>query len=156
MRLVLAVGQGFDRLLLREGGLLRDDALLDLFTGDDLRHDVDKLFARLFGYLIERLSSYSTPTGTLLDEGASVWLSDVATGDHSPNNLPYVVAGSAGGFLKTGLYVDAAAGSDDYLPHNRFLNTIGSAVGCKNKSGAPLDDFGDVSLPRGLVDAMLA
>jgi hypothetical protein len=126
-------------------------------NADSKHHDVDKLFAELFGYLITQLSSYVTPTGTLLDEGASVWLSDVATGDHSPNNLPYVVAGSAAGFLKAGQYVDAAAGSgDDFLSHNRFLNTIGAAVGCKNESGAPLDDFGDPSLPRGLVDAMLA
>jgi hypothetical protein len=59
---------------------------------------VDKLFGQLFGYLIEQLSSYATPTGTLLDEGVSIWLSDVATGDHSPNNLPYVVAGSNSGW----------------------------------------------------------
>lgn len=126
-------------------------------NADLKHHELDKLFAQTFGYLITQLSSYETPTGTLLDEGVSIWLSDVSTGDHSPNNLPYVLAGSAGGFLKTGQYVDAAAGSgDDYLPHNRFLNTIGAAVGCKNESGAPLDDFGDPSLPRGLVDAMLA
>jgi hypothetical protein len=126
-------------------------------NADVKHHDLDKLFAQAFGYLVDQLSSYMTPTGTLLDEGVSVWLSDVATGDHSPNNLPYVIAGSAGGFLKTGHYVDAAAGSgDDYLSHNRFLNTIGAAVGCKNESGGPLDDFGDPSLPGGLVTAMLA
>jgi len=126
-------------------------------NADVKHHDLDKLFGQTFGYLLERLSSYSTPTGTLLDEGVSIWLNDVATGDHSPNNLPYVLAGSAGGFLKTGQYVDAAAGTaDDYLSHNRFLNTIGAAVGCKNEDGAPLDDFGDPSLPHGLVDAMLA
>jgi hypothetical protein len=42
------------------------------------------------------------------------------------------------------------------MRHNRFLNTIGAAVGCKNESGGPLDNFGDSSLPTGLVDAMLA
>jgi hypothetical protein len=126
-------------------------------NADVKHHELDKVFGQLFGYLIEQLSSYTTPTGTLLDEGVSIWLSDVSTGDHSGNNLPYVLAGSAGGFLKAGQYVDAAAGSgDDYLPHNRFLNTIGAAVGCKNESGAPLDDFGDASLPKGLVDAILA
>jgi hypothetical protein len=126
-------------------------------NADVKHHDLDKLFAQLFGSLIEQLSSYTTPTGSLLDEGVSIWLSDVATGDHSGNNLLYVVAGNAGGFLKGGAYVDAAAGSgDDYLTHNRFLNTIGAAVGCKNESGGPLDDFGDASLPPGLVDAMLA
>ena len=74
---------------------------------------------------------------------------------HGSDNLPYVLAGSAGGFLKTGQYVEAASGKN-YLTHNRFLSTIGAAVGCKNASGAPLDDFGDASLPHGHVDAMLA
>jgi hypothetical protein len=37
-----------------------------------------------------------------------------------------------------------------------LLNTTGAAVGCKNRSGAPLDDLGDASLPHGLVPAMLA
>ncbi len=123
----------------------------------DLKHhNVDKHFAGYFKYLIEQLKSYATPTGTVLDEGVAVWLNDLSSGPpHGSNNLPYVLAGGAGGFLKTGQYVEAASGKD-YLTHNRFLSTIGAAVGCKNESGAPLDDFGDASLPRGQVDAMLA
>ena len=46
--------------------------------------------------------------------------------------------------------------SKDLMRHNRFLSTIGAAVGCKNTQGAPLDNFGDSSLPTGLVVAMLA
>jgi Protein of unknown function (DUF1552) len=123
---------------------------------DVKHHNIDKHFAGYFKYLIEQLKSYTTPTGTVLDEGVSVWLNDLSSGPpHGSNNLPYVLAGGAGGFLKTGQYVEAASGKN-YMAHNRFLSTIGAAVGCKNASGAPLDDFGDASLPKGLVDAMLA
>jgi hypothetical protein len=34
------------------------------------------------------------------------------------------------------------------------LNTIAAAVGCKNAAGAPLDDFGDSSLPKGNIPQM--
>ena len=126
-----------------------------IVNADLKHHDIDKHFAGYFKFLIEQLKSYTTPTGTVLDEGVSVWLNDLSSGPpHGSNNLPYVLAGSAGGFLKTGQYVEAASGKD-YMAHNRFLSTIGAAVGCKNASGAPLDDFGDASLPRGHVDAML-
>jgi hypothetical protein len=126
-------------------------------NADVKHHEVDKHFAGYFKYLIEQLASYATPTGSVLDEGVSVWLNDLSTGPpHGSNNLPYVLAGSAGGFLKTGVYVDAAGGAKDLMPHNRFLRTIGAAVGCKNEAGEPLDNFGDSSLPTGLVDAMLA
>jgi hypothetical protein len=71
--------------------------------------------------------------------------------------MPYVCAGSCGGALKTGAYVDAGdAASDKYVTHNKFLNTIGAAVGCKNAAGAPLDDFGDAALEKGLIAKMRA
>jgi hypothetical protein len=128
-----------------------------IVNADVKHHDVDKHFAGYFKYLIEQLSSYPTATGTMLDEGVSIWLNDLSTGPpHGSNNLPYVLAGGAGGFLKTGQYVDASNGAKDLMRHNRFLSTIGAAVGCKNDQGAPLDNFGDSSLPTGLVDAMLA
>jgi hypothetical protein len=126
-------------------------------NADVKHHEVDKHFAGYFKYLIEQLASYTTPTGSMLDEGVSVWVNDLSTGPpHGSNNLPYVLAGGAGGFLKTGQYVDAAGGAKEQMRHNRFLSTIGAAVGCKNEAGGPLDNFGDSSLPTGLVDAMLA
>jgi hypothetical protein len=126
-------------------------------NADVKHHEVDKHFAGYFKYLLDRLASYTTPTGSVLDEGVSVWLNDLSTGPpHGSNNLPYVLAGSAGGFLKTGEYLDAAGGAKEQMRHSHFLSTIGAAVGCKNEEGGLLDNFGDESLPRGLVDAMLA
>jgi hypothetical protein len=129
----------------------------EIANADVKHHDIDKHFAGYFKYLIEQLSSYPTATGSMLDEGVSIWLNDLSTGPpHGSNNLPYVLAGNAGGFLKTGQYVDASNGAKDLMRHNRFLSTIGAAVGCKNAQGGPLDNFGDPSLPTGLVDAILA
>lgn len=125
----------------------------------DKHHRIDLKFAGLFKYLLDQLSSYTTPNGNLLDQGVAVWTNDLANGPpHGSRNLPYVCAGSAGGYLRTGQYVNAGTGTgyNDYVTNNKFLNTIGAAVGCTNASGAPLDDFGDPALQGGLVTGMLA
>jgi len=63
-------------------------------TADLKHHNIDKHFAGYFKYLIEQLKSYTTPTGTLLDEGVSIWLNDLSSGPpHGSDNLPYVLAG---------------------------------------------------------------
>jgi hypothetical protein len=124
----------------------------------DVKHSkIDRKFAGFFKYLLDKLSMYTTPTGTLLDQGVAVWLNDLSTGPpHGSNNLPYVCAGSAGGYLKTGQYVEAAAvASGKYVTNNKFLNTIGAAVGVKNATGGPLDDFGEPTLEKGLIPQML-
>ncbi|MET0342046.1 MAG: DUF1552 domain-containing protein [Polyangiales bacterium] len=127
-------------------------------NADVKHHEVDKLFAGLFKELVGQLDARKTPTGTLLDDGVAIWLNDLSNGPpHSTRNMPYVCAGSCGGALKTGVYVDAGdVASNRYVTHNKFLNTIGAAVGCKNAAGAPLDDFGDASLEKGLIAKMRA
>lgn len=122
---------------------------------DVKHHDIDKMFAGIFKTLLDTLSGYKTPTGTLLDEGFSVWLNDLSNGPpHSTRNMPYVGAGSCGGKFKNGVFVDVSSGNTQ-VTHNRYLNTIGAAVGCKNAAGAPLDDFGDPSLTKGQIPQML-
>jgi hypothetical protein len=123
---------------------------------DVKHHDIDKLFAGMFKGLIAELDARKTPTGSLLDEGVAVWLNDLANGPpHGKQNIPYVCAGSAGGALKNGVYVDAGnKASNKYVTHNKFLNTIGAAVGVKNAAGNALDDFGDSTLEKGLIAQM--
>ncbi|MCU0654566.1 MAG: DUF1552 domain-containing protein [Polyangiaceae bacterium] len=125
---------------------------------DKKHHEIDRLFARWFRYLLERLDGYDTPSGKLLDQGVAVWLNDLASGPpHGSTNLPYVCAGGCGGALSTGKFIDAAdAPKYQFVTHNQFLNTIGSAVGVKNGQGAPLDDFGSAELPKGRIAGMLA
>ncbi len=116
-----------------------------------LHHKIDRKLLGLFSYLLDKLKAYKTPQGTLLDQGVAVYMNDLGTGGHSYENVPYLLAGNAGGFLKTGLYVDLGG-----VANNKILNTIGAAVGCTNAEGGPLDDFGDPTLEKGLVDSIVS
>jgi len=133
-----------------------DGAMGDAIAGSDLQHHyIDRYFAKMFKHLLDRLAAHSMPNGgTLLDAGLAVWCNDLGNGPgHSITDLPWVVAGSAGGRLKQGQYVVPGVG--DEPNHPRLLSTLGAAVGCKNASGAPLDDFGDPALPKGQITQVL-
>ena len=118
----------------------------------EMHHEIDKLHARLFKYLLDKLASYSTPEGTLLDSGVAAWTNDLGHGvSHNYQNIPWVLAGSCGGFLKQGQYVDAGN-----VTHNKLFNTLLTAVGVRKADGSPVDDFGDPSLAKGMIDAMKA
>ncbi|WP_437942671.1 DUF1552 domain-containing protein [Sorangium sp. So ce341] len=116
----------------------------------ELHHQIDRIHARMFKHLLDRLASYKLGSGTLLDHGVAVWLNDNADKYHSYRKVPYILAGGAAGYLKTGQFVDIK------VTNNKLLNTIGAAVGCKNGQGGPLDDFGDESLEGGLLDPIVA
>ena len=66
-------------------------------------------------------------------------------------DLRHVIAGSGGGFLRQGVYVDAGG-----VTNNRFLSTLVSAAGVRGPDGALVDDFGDPSLDKGIIPEMLA
>jgi len=117
---------------------------------EELHHRIDKHFAGYFNYLIEKLKAYTTPTGTLLDDGVAVWFNDLANGPpHGSRDVPWVLAGGAGGKLKTGQFIDG-----DWTI-NKIHNTIGAAIGMTNAAGEPLDDFGDSSYEPGHIPGML-
>lgn len=120
-------------------------------NADLLHHEIDRLHAKMFKYLLDKLNEVQLADGSLLDAGVCVWLNDLGEKYHSYNNVPFILAGGCKGFLKTGQYVDAGD-----VTHNKLLNTIGAAVGCKNENGGPLDNFGDPSLDPGLLQALIA
>lgn len=122
-------------------------------NADVLHHEIDKIFAAIFKRFLDKLVQYPGPSGgTLLDDSVVVWTNDLANGPpHSTSNIPQVVAGKAGGFLRTGQYIDAGN-----VTHNKFLNTLINAVGIRNEDDSYYDSFGDASLGRGVVDAMIA
>jgi hypothetical protein len=69
--------------------------------------------------------------------------------------MPYIVAGSANGFLKQGEAIEVAntlwVGN-----HAMMLNTLGSAVGLQKVGGGFLDNFGDPMSGTGLMTELLA
>jgi hypothetical protein len=121
-------------------------------NADVLHHEIDMLFAGIFKRFLDRLASYPGPSGnSLLDDSVVLWTNDLANGPpHSYGNIPQVLAGGAGGYLRTGQYIDAGD-----VTHNQFLNTIINAVGIRNDDGSPYDRFGDPSLSRGVISAMI-
>jgi hypothetical protein len=124
-------------------------------NSDMLHHYVDRHFAQAFNYLLDKLAAYPVPSGeNLLDCGVSVWYNDNGNGPgHSSQNVPFILAGSAGGFLRNGEYIQASGGEGN---HAQLLNTIGSAVGLRNAAGEFLDDFGDPASPKGVLSELLA
>lgn len=122
-------------------------------NADLLHHGIDKIFAGIFKRFLDRLAAYPGPSGgTLLDDSVVLWTNDLANGPpHSYNNVPQVLAGKAGGFLKTGQYIDAGN-----VTHNKLFNTIINAVGIRKEDGSFYDSFGDSSLQGGVIPAMIA
>jgi len=82
----------------------------------NLHHEVDRIHARFFKHLLDRMSAYTLPEGgTLLDSSVNLWVNSVADGPpHSGKNIPHVLAGNAGGFLEHAdirmMLVDPGAG----------------------------------------------
>lgn len=130
----------------------------EVIAGADLQHHfVDRHFGRTFKHLLDKLAEWPMPDGgTLLDRGLAVWYNDNASGPpHAVRNVPWILAGGAGGFMKTGQYVELTPGST--APnHGRLLNSIASAVGVRKDDGSPIDDFGDPALDRSFLDELRA
>lgn len=124
-------------------------------NSDLLHHYVDRHFARAFNYLLDKLTEIVLPNGeALIDCGVSVWYNDNGNGPgHSSQNVPFILAGSAGGFLRQGEYIQI---SGDNGNHAQLLNTIGSAAGVRNANGDFLDDFGDPGSPKGVLPELIA
>ncbi len=80
----------------------------------------------------------------LLDHSFVMWTNHVSDGpSHSFGDIPYIIAGNAGGYLKTGQAIRS-----NNETNNKVLNTLISAA------GVPKTDFGGGS--GGIIDAMKA
>jgi len=88
-------------------------------------------FAAFLG-MLKRVEE--VPGETLLDNTAIFWGNELAVGNtHSRKDMPFIVAGKAGGAIKTGRYVKYPSGT----PHNNLL------VGLANAVGTDLTTFGN-------------
>jgi hypothetical protein len=98
----------------------------------ELHTKIDRIRMGTFKYMLDRWKTYSTPNGPLLDNAFAMWTSHVANGpSHSFNNLPIIIAGSAGGYLKQGQYVDGARSTN-----GKLLTTLVTAAGGRSNGGA--------------------
>jgi hypothetical protein len=127
----------------------------------DFHHYIDRMMLNYYKHLLDTLSTYDTPTGPLLDQGVAIYCNQCATGAHSFSNIPWIQAGTANGYFKKGQFVtvgnaqqpggsqDGKAGDASVSGVNKMLNTLLTAAGVTKTGGAPTDDFGEASLPKG-------
>jgi hypothetical protein len=118
---------------------------------ENLHHEIDKIYARYFKYFLDKMSAYTLPQGgSLLDSSVNLWVNSISDGPgHSGKNIPHVLAGNAGGFLKTGIHLKTTGYT------SKVLNTIISACGVRKPDNTPIDNFNDPQ-GTGLVTEIVA
>ena len=129
---------------------------------------IDRMMMNYYKYLLDTLSTYNTPTGPLFDQGVAIYCNQCATGAHSFSNIPWIQAGTANGYFKKGQHVvvgtgaqpggsqDGKGGDGSVSGVNKMLNTVLTAAGVTKSGGAPTDDFGDSTLPKGILTELVA
>jgi hypothetical protein len=82
--------------------------------------------AEQFAYLLERLQEATEVDGSsMLDNSLVLWGNELGVGNsHTYRDIPWVIAGSAGGYLETGRALQYPD-----LPHNDLLVSICNAMG---------------------------
>lgn len=80
-------------------------------TNPDAAHwmtEYNRRHSDIFAHLLGQLEAYPDGEGSLLDSTAVVWISELANGPHDLDKIPLVLAGRAGGALRTGRYLSYA------------------------------------------------
>ena len=134
----------------------------------DFHQFIDRMMLNYYKYLLDTVSAYNTPTGPLLDQGVTIYCNQCATGAHSFSNIPWIQAGTANGYFKQGQYVvtgngqqpggsqDGKGGDGTVSGVNKLMNTLLTAAGVTKTGGGPTDNFGDPSLPKGILTELVA
>ena len=95
-------------------------------------------YAEQVAYFLGKLDSYKEGDRTLLDNTIVLWATEIGEStQHDLTMMPYVLAGSAGGAITAGRYLDFSSARKD---NNQLLVSIAHAMG---DSG--LNSFGDAS-----------
>jgi len=134
----------------------------------DFHHYIDRMMLNYYKHLLDKLSTYTTPTGSLLDQGVAIYANQCATGAHSFSNIPWIQAGSANGYFKKGQYLavgtgqqpsgsqDGKGGDAKVSGVNKVLNNLLQAAQVTKADGTPTDNFGEASLPTGVLSELKA
>jgi hypothetical protein len=129
---------------------------------------IDTWYAGKYSKLVHLVNSITEGDRTMLDNSMVMWLPELADGNaHNNNNLPIVIAGSAGGYLKQGVSVNLdtktlgtgnseasctnggttvgfnTGSSTGNVPLNKLHVTLLNALGAKDPAtGGPFTAFG--------------
>ncbi len=150
-------------------GKIRDDCFgdstengcADVAGYEDMLFAIDRWHQARFARLLEKLDGYVEADGkTVLDNSVLLYTNELSDGKaHSYMDLPYILAGSAGGYFKQGQYVllgeDGNAWEDRRAPHNRLLNTVVNAMGIESDWFGVAEGEGGETMQAGVFDALI-
>jgi len=125
------------------GSMMEGHALSHSGDGDPaarqqliLRH---RWYVEQIARLLDRLAATPEGDGSVLDNTLIVWGSEIGTGNsHSHENIPFLLAGGAGGAVKPGRYLDFGGRS-----HIDLLVSVLNAMGIESET------FGHPDFVRG-------
>jgi len=91
-------------------------------------------YCEQFAYLLGKLAAIPEGDVTMLDHTVVLWVNELSKGNsHSHQRMPFVLAGSGGGYFRTGRYVTHVN-----APHNDLLVSLQNAFGIEEQVfGAP-------------------
>jgi hypothetical protein len=105
----------------------------------DMIRQIDNWYASKYAKLVGLLDSVNEGTGTLLDNSAVMWLPELSDGaTHNQNNLPIAIAGSCGGYLKTGQVINVESSGTPDMGKSTSTCQSGGAIGYTGSSGGNL------------------
>jgi hypothetical protein len=84
-------------------------------TAEKAHYEIDRMRMETLKYGLDQFAARG-----LLDKSIILWTNHVAEGpSHSGSNVPHIIAGSGGGYLKQGQYVDGGN-----VGNNKLFNTL--------------------------------
>ena len=107
-------------------------------TNYDAYNSIQTWYAQQFLYFLQKMDSYKEGDKTLLDNTIVLWATEIGESTmHDLTLMPYVLAGSAGGKIKAGRFIDYGSSKKD---NNQMLVSIANAMGASD-----VTSFGDAS-----------
>ncbi len=94
--------------------------------------EINKWYSDQFAYLLGLMDGIQEGENTLLDNTVVVWVNELGKGNsHTRRDIPFVLAGSCGGYFRTGQHIEAGG-----EPHGKLLVSLTHAM------DKPVNTFG--------------
>lgn len=104
--------------------------------------EINRWHSAQFAYLLERLRAIPEGEGNLLDNSMILFGSSMSDGNlHNPNNLPILLAGKAGGALKTGYHIASPKNTPLCNLYMTMINAMGIEAESFGDSNGPLTEI---------------
>jgi hypothetical protein len=119
----------------------------ELRTSDSARAPVvayHQMHNRQFASFLDMLAATPESDGTsLLHNTIVLWAGHLGSGSHDLHQLPWIIAGQGGGFVRTGRFVDYLADGGEQQPHNNLFLSLAHYMGVE------CDTFGNPEVCTG-------